>query len=51
MTIKVTIKQNSTAAEAFKKYMAEKGTFRKAIVSGKTIDYSKIKITKFATPV
>ena len=51
MTIKVTIKENSPAAKAFKKYMAEKAAFREAVKSGNAINYAKKSSIKFATPV
>lgn len=51
MTIKITIKKDSKAAVAFKKYMADKEAFRKAIRSGNAIPNTKQRPVKLATPV
>jgi hypothetical protein len=51
MTIKVTIKANSKAAEVFKKYMAEKKALREAAANGNYVEYCKKNNLKFDTPV
>jgi len=51
MKIKVTIKPKSKAAQAFKKYMAEKDAFRKAVKSGDAFTYAKQRPIKFDAPI
>lgn len=47
-TIKITIKENSKTAVAFRAYMAEKEEFRKAVISGNAVEYIKQRNAKFA---
>lgn len=50
MKIKVTIKQDSKAAAAVKKHMAEKKAFKKAVASGKVTAYAKSNPEYFTSP-
>lgn len=51
MKIKATIKKDSIAAQAVRKFMAEKEAFKKAVQNGEAVKYAKTKPVKFATPV
>ena len=46
MKIKATIKKNSPAAQALKELLADKAAFRKAVESGKALEYAKQKSGK-----
>ena len=48
MSIKITIKAGTTAAQVFKEYMAQKEAFRKALVEGKATQIEK---HSFAQPI
>lgn len=51
MNIKITIKKDSKAAVAFKKYMSDKEAFRNAVKNGNIIPNTKQRPVKLATPI